>query len=315
MHFSSLSNALNEDISYKMNKNNSGDKESVRKSCSARIFDEEVNVTNRSAENYHEPLQASHGARIMANESAREKEQLTQKIIYLETEINAKEKEIAFLKQTLFGRNKDIADLKGKLSQLKQTVQRTQSYFVKQMASIDKKLQDVRKNIAELEGGFNFTIQKNKTEVEESRSKPQIFNGKDYFDLQPSWFDTLSQNAGCLQVENVPVKGKDLEAMKNAKSNSKASIAEPAKGKDYFDLQPSWFDTLVENAGCLEVINVPVKANDLEAMKNVRSNLKACTELAKVLAQSFFNCLGSPYSYHHPLDPVLSSTVSSGKKI
>ena len=61
MHFSCLSNGLNEDISYKMNKNKSGDKESVRKSCSARIFDEEVNVTNCSAENYH-------GARIMAVE-------------------------------------------------------------------------------------------------------------------------------------------------------------------------------------------------------------------------------------------------------
>nr|XP_058957990.1 uncharacterized protein LOC131785169 [Pocillopora verrucosa] len=105
--------------------------------------------------------------------------------------------------------------------------------------------------------------------------------GKDYFDLQPSWFDTLSQNAGCLQVENVPVKGKDLEAMKNAKSNSKAPTAEPAKGKDYFDLQPSWFDTLLGNAGYLEVTNVPVKANDLEAMKNVGSNVKAYTEPAK----------------------------------
>mgnify|MGYP000267761776 FL=1 len=68
MHFSCLSNGLNEDISYKVNKNKSGDKESVRKSCSARIFDEEVNVTNCSAENYHEPWEASHGARIMANE-------------------------------------------------------------------------------------------------------------------------------------------------------------------------------------------------------------------------------------------------------
>ena len=68
MHFSCLSNGLNEDISYKMNKNKSGDKESVRKSCSARIFDEEVNVTNRPAENYHELWEASHGARIMAVE-------------------------------------------------------------------------------------------------------------------------------------------------------------------------------------------------------------------------------------------------------
>ena len=49
MHLSSLSNALNEDISYKMNKNSSGDEESVRKSCSAK-------------------LEASHGARIMVNE-------------------------------------------------------------------------------------------------------------------------------------------------------------------------------------------------------------------------------------------------------
>ena len=49
-----------------MNKNTAGDKESVRKFFAARIFDE--GVTNRSAKYYHEPLEASHGARIMANE-------------------------------------------------------------------------------------------------------------------------------------------------------------------------------------------------------------------------------------------------------
>ena len=68
MQFSCLSNCFNEDISYKMNKNKSGDKDSVRKFCSARIFDEKVNVSNRSSENYLEPLEALHGARIMANE-------------------------------------------------------------------------------------------------------------------------------------------------------------------------------------------------------------------------------------------------------
>ncbi|CAH3169590.1 unnamed protein product, partial [Pocillopora meandrina] len=67
-------------------------------------------------------------------QSARKKEQPTEKIIYLETEINAKEKEIGFLKQTLFENDKGIADLKEKLSQLKQTVQTTQSDFVKHMA-------------------------------------------------------------------------------------------------------------------------------------------------------------------------------------
>ena len=82
------------------------------------------------------------------------------------------------LKQTLFGNDKDIADLKEKLSQLKQTVQTTQSDFVKHMASINKKLQDARKNIAQLEGDLNFTVQKSKTEAEESRSKPQTVNGE-----------------------------------------------------------------------------------------------------------------------------------------
>ena len=46
------------------------------------------------------------------------------------------------------------------------------------MASIDEKLQDAKKNIAELEGGLNFTVKKNKTEAEESRSKPQTVNGE-----------------------------------------------------------------------------------------------------------------------------------------
>ena len=57
-------------------------------------------------------------------------------------------------------------------------MQATQSVFVKHMASIDEKLQEAKKNIAELEGGLNFTVLKNKTEAEESRSKPQTINGE-----------------------------------------------------------------------------------------------------------------------------------------
>ena len=45
-----------------MNKNISGDEDSVKKSFSARIFDKEVSVTDRSA------LQVSHRAQIMAIE-------------------------------------------------------------------------------------------------------------------------------------------------------------------------------------------------------------------------------------------------------
>ena len=87
----------------------------------------------------------------------------------------AKEKEIAFPKQTLVGTDKDIAYLKEKLSQLKEIVQTAQSDFVKHM---DEKLQEAKKKIAELEGGLNFTVKKSKPKAEESRSKPQTFNGE-----------------------------------------------------------------------------------------------------------------------------------------
>lgn len=59
---------VSENIGYKMNKSISGDEESAKKSSSARTVDEEVNATNRCAESNHEPLEASHGTRIMANE-------------------------------------------------------------------------------------------------------------------------------------------------------------------------------------------------------------------------------------------------------
>ena len=53
--------------------------------------------------------------------------------------------------------------------------------------------------------------------------------GKVYFDFQPSWFDTPSNNGGCFKVENFPVTAKDLEALRNVKSNSRA-VTEQAKG-------------------------------------------------------------------------------------
>nr|XP_058961570.1 uncharacterized protein LOC131788494 [Pocillopora verrucosa] len=296
--FSCSSNELSEDKNYKMNKNTAGDKESVRKSFAARIFDEGVNITNRSAENYHEPLEASHGARIMANESAREKEQLEQKITCLETEINAKEKENAFLKETLIGRNKEIVDLREKLSQLQQNGPRNQLDFAKQMAIMDEKLQETRKNIEELENGLNFSLLKKETKF---KSEPQTFNGKAYFDIQPSWFDTLSNNARCLKIENFPITAKDLEVMKNTKSHSKP-FTEPSKGKDNFNLKLSWFDIPSNNAGCLEVKNFPVTAKDLKARQNEKNTPSVQPQ-------------GSPYSYQSPLPPILASTVSSGSQV
>ena len=68
MNFVCLSNTSNEDFSYLVNKNISGERESEDKSCSRRVFYEGVCGADLPAENNHEPLDASHGARIMANE-------------------------------------------------------------------------------------------------------------------------------------------------------------------------------------------------------------------------------------------------------
>lgn len=67
MDFSCLSSGWNEDNNHEMNKNISDEKESVKNSCSAGKFEEEVNGADRSA-HYHEPLEAPQGAWIMANE-------------------------------------------------------------------------------------------------------------------------------------------------------------------------------------------------------------------------------------------------------
>ena len=46
------------------------------------------------------------------------------------------------------------------------------------MAAMDKKLQEAKKNIAELEAGVIFNVMKNEMEAKESQSEPQAFNGE-----------------------------------------------------------------------------------------------------------------------------------------
>ena len=94
------------------------------------------------------------------------------KFIYIFT---AKEKENALLKETLIERDKEIVDLKEKLSQLQQNGPRNQLDFAKQMAIMDEKLQETRKNIEELENGLNFSLLKKETKF---KSEPQTFNGE-----------------------------------------------------------------------------------------------------------------------------------------
>ena len=89
--------------------------------------------------------------------------------------LTAKEKENALLKETLIERDKEIVELKEKLSQLQQNGPRNQLDFAKQMAIMDEKLQETRKNIEELENGLNFSLLKKETKF---KSEPQTFNGE-----------------------------------------------------------------------------------------------------------------------------------------
>ena len=89
--------------------------------------------------------------------------------------LTAKEKENALLKETLIERDKEMVDLKEKLSQLQQNGPRNQLDFAKQMAIMDEKLQETRKNIEELENGLNFSLLKKETKF---KSEPQTFNGE-----------------------------------------------------------------------------------------------------------------------------------------
>ena len=96
-----------------------------------------------------------------------------------------KDKEFAFLKETLSEKEKEIAHLKEELSQVQQHGQRKEFDFFKQMATIDQELRKAKKNIDEA----TETLVNNKAvEVEELHSKLQTFNGK-YVQWYPAKVD------------------------------------------------------------------------------------------------------------------------------
>ena len=97
---------------------------------------------------------------------------------FISCTLTAKEKEITFLKEALFGKHKENSDFKEKFSQLQQSWQRSQLDFAKQMVAMDEKLQEARKTIDELKGGANLSVMRNTTKLEESRSGLQLFNGE-----------------------------------------------------------------------------------------------------------------------------------------
>ena len=98
--------------------------------------------------------------------------------IFISCILTAKEKEITFLREAFFAKDKEISDLKEKLSQLQQSWQRNQLDFVKRTAATEEKFHEARKTIDELKGGANLSVMRNTTKSEESQSGLQFFNGE-----------------------------------------------------------------------------------------------------------------------------------------
>ena len=98
--------------------------------------------------------------------------------IFISCILTAKEREITFLREAFFAKDKEISDLKEKLSQLQQSWQRNQLDFVKRTAATEEKFHEARKTIDELKGGANLSVMRNTTKSEESQSGLQFFNGE-----------------------------------------------------------------------------------------------------------------------------------------
>ena len=72
--------------------------------------------------------------------------------------------------------------------------------------------------------------------------------GEDYFYLQPSWFDTLRNNVGCLEI-HYPITARDRKAHKSESSSLKRSnleVPEAAKG-----VKSELIERLVLSTSCL----------------------------------------------------------------
>ena len=59
------------------------------------------------------------------------------------------------------------------------------------------------------------------------------FLAEKYFDPQPSWFDTLSNSTGCLEIVIHPVRAKDLDAKKTNGSSVKPGNPKISKANEH----------------------------------------------------------------------------------
>ena len=88
--------------------------------------------------------------------------------------VAAKDEEIVHFKEILSGKDKEIADLKEKLSELQQNRQEKDIDFAKQLKTTDEELKKTKEIIFLAEE----TVVKKKAEMENIPKEVQLFSGK-----------------------------------------------------------------------------------------------------------------------------------------
>ncbi|KAL9977155.1 hypothetical protein ACROYT_G014533 [Oculina patagonica] len=184
-------------------------------------------------------------------------------------------------------KDKETAGVDNRLWELRHSEVKSQSDFAKKLEAVDRELEkakrilleaerNVREKVAEvqrLHQDFRLmydadkhdkkeeTQEKLETSNDQKRGlETRLFNGKDYFKAQPSWFDSLSDNTGRINVQfkEKTECQKEFQTAGNTSHRKGKAFPERIKAEDYFELQPSWFDTLLTNVGCLDVKFNPV---------------------------------------------------------
>ncbi|XP_078366008.1 uncharacterized protein LOC144650230 isoform X2 [Oculina patagonica] len=258
------------------------------------VVSERARVADLSASE-HALLEAGLVLKRMARESKQEK-------------INAVYKAQFNGGQTELARKLDA--IEKELDELKRAVSEVEKYVLEKVAEGEKLRRELpsmhdkdEKNELSQEQFQTITDQKGGFDTE-------LLKAEDYFDVQPSWFDTLLNNTGCLDIEFSPVpKGqKEKGESRNVHSipcNNAGAItnilkddvcgpkacllsitpaaSEPKRADRCFSLstrylfvdseehsatsKSSWFDTVADNIGCLEIKNFPVLTEDIASEK------------------------------------------------
>ncbi|KAL9977936.1 hypothetical protein ACROYT_G015401 [Oculina patagonica] len=158
---------------------------------------------------------------------------------------------------------KKLDAIEKELNELKRAVSEVEKYVLEKVAEGEK----LRRELPSMhvitdkdEQNKSTQEQFTTTTVLKGGLDTELFQGKDYFEAQSSWFDLLANNIGCLDIQFNPVPrkekknhNKEYRMVGNTSHENADTPSERIKAEDYFDVQPSWFDTLVNNTECLDI--------------------------------------------------------------